>query len=744
MYDYSHIDYRVQYIAEKTIKYMKRTLGKDYITSEIFKAYEFAKKAHEGQMRLSGEPYILHPVEAAVILLDIKPDLATLQACFLHDVIEDTPITYDDILHEFGIEVATICAGMEKLGKVKYSGEQRAIESLRKMFVAMADDLRVIFVKLADRLHNMQTLHHHPKPEKRERIATETLNIYSPIADRLGLYDLKHSLDEECFKILYPDQYLNITNQLKEYEGSKAYFKKNAKREIDTILKDTGVKYKIDFRVKAIYSIFLKMQRKGYTDIHDIYDIYGIRIIVSEIAACYKVLGVIHNTWTPIPKQIKDYIALPKPNGYQSLHTTVIGLLKKHRKLPAEIQIKTKKMKKYSELGMAAHFEYKEKGSKIATDIDWVKELKDLTDSMGSSDFIQSLKIDVFKDRIFLITPTGDTINLPKGSTPIDFAYHIHTDIGNHAVLAKVNGSVFPLDKELSNGDIVEIVVDKNKTPNPFWISFVKTLKAKNHIKAYLKKENKEENIERGRDLVNKHLERIGLNPLGKDMSFLKQMDGRIHGTEERLNLLEQVGNFSITASTLIRRSLRAQKSKPDIRALVKHPSEFPDENDTEIYEVGDDAQLPSIIIGGEKDLPFRIASCCIDHLEKKIVAHINNKGVISIHNRDCETLKDVNSDRLLSAYYEGENEGVIHFDITMILKNSVGILRQITEILYLMNINIIHLETKKQKNGSMKLQMGLELGDYDYLIIDRCIDRLKAKLKVSLQSVTVDRVDGD
>jgi len=743
MYDYSAIDRQVDVIITQVLKYMKR-LDTEYIYAEIRKAYEFSKSAHEWQMRLSWEAYLSHPVAATKILIDIKPDIATIQACLLHDVIEDTPVTYEDIEKEFWTEVATLCAGMEKLWKVKYVGEDRTVWSLRKMFVAMAEDLRVIFIKIADRLHNMETLKHHPKPEKRERIALETLNIYSPIADRLGLYGLKHALDEECFKILHPKEYDTIIAQLEDFSESRIAFKKNAKREIDALLKESWIKYKIDFRVKAVYSIFLKMQRKNYDHIRDIYDIYGIRIIVKDVAECYRVLGMVHNKWTPIPKQIKDYIALPKPNGYQSLHTTVIWLIKQYRKLPAEIQIKTKKMKKYSELGMAAHFEYKEKGSKIATDIDWVRELKELTDNVGNSDFISSLKIDVFKDRIFVITPTGDTRNLPRGSTPIDFAYHIHTDLWNHTVLAKVNGSVYPLDKELWNGDIVEIVTDKNKTPNPFWISFVKTLKAKNHIKSYLKKENKDENIERGKEILNRYLERAGMSALDKDMTILRHLDDRIYSLDDRMNLLEQVGNFSVTANSVIRKVLRSSNLKPDIREIAKHPSEFPEDDYVQDHsEAIEKKEIPNIIIWWEKDLPFRIARCCEANLDKKIVAHINNKWVISIHNRWCHTLDDANIDRLLSAYYEWDDEWAIHVDITLMVKNKVGILRQITEILYLMNINIIDISTKKTKQWTTIVKMWLELWDYDYLIIDRCVDRLKSKLNAWLQEIQVDRVYG-
>ncbi|MFK7780231.1 MAG: RelA/SpoT family protein, partial [Candidatus Gracilibacteria bacterium] len=480
---YLKIDQKVDKIVKKVSKYMVN-LNIEYIRKEIFKAYEYTKEAHEGQVRLSGDPYLIHPVKSVEILLSLKPDLYTIQACFLHDVIEDTPKTKDDIKEGFGEEVAFLCEGMEKLSKVRYRGEERNIGSLRKMFIAMAEDLRVIFIKLADRLHNMETLHHHPNIEKRERIALETINIYAPIADRLGLYHLKNSLDKECFKILEYQKYKKLRKELRELEPIIKAFTNNAKKQIIDLFEGKLSNYEIDFRVKSIYSIHKKIQKKGLSHAKELYDLFGIRIIVENEADCYRALGIVHGTWVPLPQRFKDYIALPKPNGYKSLHTNVMGLVISSRKQPTEIQIKTYEMKEYSDIGVAAHFEYKEKGSTISTEVNWVKELKELTSNIGDNDFVGSLKVDVFKDRIFVFTPKGDFINLPAGSTPIDFAYYVHTELGNHITLAKVNDSVYPLDKELHNGDVVDIVIDKNKKPNPFWISFVKTVKAKNRIKS--------------------------------------------------------------------------------------------------------------------------------------------------------------------------------------------------------------------------------------------------------------------
>ena len=395
MQDYSKIDIKVDCLIEEVCSYMKY-FDESYIKKEIYKAYLYARDAHEWQVRLSWDPYIIHPVEATKILLYLKPDLPTIKACILHDVVEDTQRTLKDIEKEFWKDVAFLCSWMEKLWKVRYMWEDRNIWSLRKMFIAMAEDLRVIFIKLSDRLHNMETLKFHPKKEKRERIALETLNIYAPIADRLWLFYYKNLLEEECFKILNFNSYRRLKKDLMMLWNSKIYFEENAKKEIEGILLNVVDNYEIDFRIKSIYSIYKKLKKKWLESTSDLYDLFWARIIVNDISDCYKVLWIIHNKWKPIPNKFKDYIALPKPNWYKSIHTTVVWLLPKQ---PIEIQIKTYEMKEYSDIWVAAHFEYKEKGSVISKDVDWVKELKELTESLENTDFMNSLKIDVFKNK---------------------------------------------------------------------------------------------------------------------------------------------------------------------------------------------------------------------------------------------------------------------------------------------------------------------------------------------------------
>ena len=720
---YSKIDKRVEVIVKKVSLYMPN-LNIKYIREEIFKAYEYARDAHEWQYRLSWEPYISHPVEATMILLELKPDIFTIQSCLLHDVIEDTPKTKEDIEKEFWKEVAFLCEWLSKLSKVRYKWEDRSIWSLRKMFVAMAEDLRVIFVKLSDRLHNMRTLKSHPKPEKRQRIALETLNIYAPIADRLGLFWFKNNLEEECFKILDPESYKELKRQFREIEPQRRTFMKNVESEIDKILKWKVENYEIDYRVKSIYSIHKKLLKKWLTHMKELFDVFWVRVMVETEADCYKVLWIIHNTWTPIPRRFKDYIALPKPNWYKSLHTSIIWLFQEDTKQPTEIQIKTYEMKEYADIWVAAHFEYKEKWSKIAKDIDWVKELKDMVDSIQDSDFVGSLKVDLFKDRIYVFTPQWDFINLPFGSTPIDFAYAVHSELWDHITVAKVNWIVYPLDKELNNWDVVEVITDKNRKPNPFWISFVKTVKAKNKIKSFLRKEDKEIHRERWKEILSKYLEKFWFDKLDKDLSILKNIDWKTLWIEERWSLLEQVWDFSYPASTLLR---KIQKSKdPNFDKKEKRLTwgwEIHKENEKVSH------WKQTLIIWWEVWLDYKICSCCKRKLWKDIVAHINNKWVITIHKRNCKILNEVNKDRLLTAYIDGEKEESIIYEISFIIKNETWVLNELTSIIYSMKIDVDSINTEKIWNSQRKLIFWLKIFDYEYMIIDRLLDRIRMKL---------------
>ncbi len=735
-YDYSKIDRRVNQIIKKTSKYLT-IFDEAFIREEILKAYHYARDAHEGVFRLSWDPYIVHPVDATRILLTLQPDIFTIQACLLHDVAEDTDRTLEEIEDVFGKEVAFLCAWMEKLSKVRYTWEDRSIGSLRKMFIAMAEDLRVVFIKLSDRVHNMRTLKFHPKKHKRERIALETLNIYAPIADRLWLFWLKNNLEEECFKILHPKSYKSLKKELKELKESSQLFMIHVESEIESLLsKEWITNYKIDYRIKSMYSIYKKIQKKGLDNTKSLYDIFGIRVIVGNVEECYRVLGLIHNKWSPLPNRFKDYIALPKMNGYKSLHTTVMWLLKKNQKQPAEIQIKTFEMMEYAEIWVAAHYEYKEKWSKIAKDINWVKDLKDLTENLENTDFMTSLKIDVFNDRIFVFTPNGDSINLPAGSTAIDFAYHIHSELWDHISVAKVNSKVYPLDKELHNWDLIEIITDKSRRPNPFWLSFVKTTKAKTHIKLFLKQEDKDLHRERGREVMNRYLEKWGIWILDKDLTLLSTIDSKDLTIEWRWQLLEQVGNFSITPSTLMKRILRSSKSGIwKVQAVKKKTSDF--------KKLDSPVKKKKIVVWWDKNLEYKLCYCCRRRIPNQIVGHINSKSKITIHNRTCKVLDNVNRDRLLTAYIEWEEGSIITAKIKLVFENEIGILNSITQVILEMQINIEGMEHKRKKDGSTQLILTVKVLDYDYLLVDRLIERIALKLWKSLLKKKVLEIRG-
>ncbi len=735
-HDYIKIDKKVAQIIKKTSKYLT-IFDENFIKEEVLRAYYYARDAHEGVFRLSGEPYIAHPVEATNILLSLQPDIFTIQACLMHDVAEDTDRTLEEIESEFWKEVAFLCAGMEKLSKVRYTWEDRSIGSLRKMFIAMAEDLRVVFIKLSDRVHNMRTLKFHPKKHKRERIALETLNIYAPIADRLWLFGLKNNLEEECFKILHPKSYKALKKELKELKESSKLFMIHVESEIENLLqKEWILKYKIDYRVKSMYSIYKKVQKKGLDDTKSLYDIFGIRVIVENVEDCYRVLGLIHNKWSPLPNRFKDYIALPKTNGYKSLHTTVMWLLKKNQKQPAEIQIKTFTMMEYAEIWIAAHFEYKEKGSKIAEDINWVNDLKDLTENLENTDFMTSLKIDVFNDRIFVFTPNWDSINLPAWSTAIDFAYYLHSDLWDHISVAKVNSKVYPLDKELHNWDLVEIIIDKTRKPNPFWLSFVKTSKAKTRIKYFLKQEDKDLHRERWREVMNRYLEKWWVGTLDKDLSLLSTIDSKNLTIEWRWQLLEQVGNFSITPSILMKRILRSSKSNiTKVEKVKKKTSDY--------KKLDSQTEKKKIIVWWDKSLKYKLCYCCRRKIPNQIVGHINSKSHITIHNRKCRVLDNVNRDRLLTAYIEWEEWSVIFAKIQLDFENEIGILNSITQVILEMKINIETMEHKRKRDWSTQLVLQIKVLDYDYLLVDRLLERIALKLWESLINKQVLEIKG-
>lgn len=688
---------------------------------EIRRAYAYARDAHEGQNRKSGDPYIIHPVEAAKMLLILKPDIVTIQSCFLHDVPEDTEKTVEDIEAEFGHDVAHITSGMEKLSKLKYRGEDRTVGSLRKMFIAMSEDMRVILVKLADRLHNMTTLDYHPDPEKRRRIALETINVYAPIADRLGIFDFKEALETECFRILYPEDYARITGELAELKIEQETFVVKAKDSIRELLpKDVPV-LDISFRVKSPFSIYKKMQRKGYESVRDIYDLFALRIITDSVPHCYEILGIIHSSWSPVPKRFKDYIALPKENGYQSLHTTVVGMFQEFRKQPTEIQIRTMDMHRQAEIGVAAHFEYSESGSsRIAKDVYWVTELKEILEKSADGELMDEMKITLFDDRIFVFTPKGAVVNLPRGSSPVDFAYSIHSDLGNHLVIAKANGKVVPLDYDLKNGDRVEIVTDKSRKPSVTWLSFVKTTRAKDVIKSYINREQREEILEKGRSILNSYLQKNFGKMLDKEMSILKVIDGRELDGKGKEDLLVQVGNLSRRPSSVIR-AIREAHGIPHEKAVRAETS-----SSRSKAEKKSDNDAPELIIGGEKGIPHKIANCCQPKPGDRVVGYSSRFG-ITIHRVDCGSLKKGTFDRFIPASWNGNESSELKLKVELVFDNKIGVLRKLTDIFFLMRINILEISQKSETGGRRaRMVFDLMTEEEDYYMYERLVERIR------------------
>jgi GTP pyrophosphokinase len=453
----------------------------------IRKAYLFAEKAHQGQKRANGDPYFVHAFETAKIIAKTGMDAKTIAAGLLHDVLEDTPIKEAELEREFGKDIVFMVKGVTKLSALKYHGQERHVESLRKFFIAMANDLRVVVIKFADRLHNLRTLQF-VREDKRRRIALESIEVYAPLADRLGMGKLKGDLEDAAFPFAYPKEYYQIEQILKEKKGLYEKYLDEVKEKLEEELKKNKIKYiEMDYRIKHKYSLYRKLIRYNM-DLDKIYDIVALRIVVSTIEECYRVLGIVHSLWRPLPNRIKDYIALPKTNGYRSIHTTIFtgsgGI--------AEIQIRTKEMHAEAEYGIAAHFaykEHKEKDGKDKSKFEWIEELKNFKNvSKDPQKFIEHLKTDFFNDRIFIFTPKGDVVDLPKDSCPIDFAYSIHSDLGNHVAQAKVNFKIAPLNIKLKNGDIVEILAKKDSNPSSKWLSYVKTSMAKKHIRIYVEK----------------------------------------------------------------------------------------------------------------------------------------------------------------------------------------------------------------------------------------------------------------
>jgi GTP diphosphokinase / guanosine-3',5'-bis(diphosphate) 3'-diphosphatase len=663
----------------------------------LIKAYEIAKEAHKGILRESGEPYIQHPLEAAKILLTLRPDEDSLVACLLHDVIEDTNIPLDEMRKNFGESIVPLLKGMEKLGTVYYRGHERQVENLRKMFLAMADDIRVILIKLADRLHNMRTLEYIPE-EKQKRIAQETLTIYSPIAARLGIYRIKNELDDLSFRYLYPEDYKRLQEDMKQYTGMQQSTIKKSKAILEKALKKAGIKHELEGRVKNLYSIYKKLKRKDRNYISELYDIFALRIIVEDEAACYQVLGLMHKNWTPLARRFKDYIGNPKPNGYQSLHTTLVGLCPEFHNQPIEVQIRSKEMNLVAKFGVAAHWQYKEEGGySIAIPEDklkWIQNLVNVHESLkNNTEFIESLNMDIFHDRIFALTPKGDVFDLPQDATPVDFAYSIHTDLGHRCKGAKVNGQIVPLDYKLKNGQMVEILLNNTAQPNRYWLSFVVTSHAKNKIKQWFNAQDRDNLIRIGKELINKHLKRFNQLPLDPDLSILKNYSGKKMSTREREELVEKIGNGSIDVMSVIKTIVPMEKvmKKSSKSTIAKN-----------VLTKGIKLEDAEILITGEKGYKTQIATCCMPKPNDEIVGYITRGRGVTIHKKECKVLHGNNPERLIKAAWGMQKSTEYEVKLKIKHQSRIGMLRDIAEVFATAELPVLDIQNIRSEDSDI------------------------------------------
>lgn len=692
---------------------------------DVKKAFHLAEEAHKDQRRASGEPYIIHPLAVAQILADMKIDTTTITASLLHDVVEDTSYTLDDLKKMFGKEVAFLVDGVTKLSRLNYrTKEDQQLNSMRKMFLAMAKDVRVVVIKLADRLHNMRTLRY-MRSDKQKRIAQETLEIFAPLAHRLGIFNIKWELEDLSFRYLEPDKYYDLVDQMKQKRHVREEIVNEAIDVLKKALDDAHIKCEINGRPKHFYSIYKKM-KKDNRDLSQVYDLFAVRVIVDTVKDCYGVLGIVHSLWKPLPYRFKDYIAMPKPNNYQSLHTTVIGT----RGQPVEIQIRTWEMHHIAEYGIAAHWRYKE-GNQTATKnefdekMGWLRNLLEWQDTSNPKEFVNALKLDAFSDEVFVFSPRGDVIDLPQGAIPIDFAYRIHTDVGHRCVGAKINGKIVPLDYQLKNGDIVEIITSKVGKPSLDWLNIVGSSESRSKIRNWFKKENREDNILKGMEALERECKRLGhdwkaLNTSGRLARVAKQMNA---GTEDDLAAAVGYGGFAVNTVLiklleLHKKDVQKQEEKGSLAAIEKLKPKKP------IKSNGS-----GILVKGEPGLLVRLAKCCSPVPGDPIIGFITRGRGVSVHRADCPNISHNQNDidRLIDVEWDyGGNE---NFEVNMeiVAYDRTGIMAEIMATLAEMKISVLSVNAKVNDTKNVTIHMGISIKDLaQFEFITTKIRRLK------------------
>ena len=670
----------------------------------IQKAYVFAATAHAGQTRLSGEPYLSHPLAVADTLAEMGFDEPTVAAGLLHDTVEDTKATIEEIDENFGEEVADIVDGVTKISMIPFENKEEAqAENIRKMILAMSHDMRVLMVKLADRQHNMSTLDFQ-KAHKQKRIAQETMDIYAPLANRLGLYMLKRNLEDLSFKYLRPDVFNQIDHWLDKHQVVEKHIIDKVVGLILDLLASNHIQGQVYGRIKHKYSIYKKMQSQSLT-LDEMHDIMAFRVLVKDIKDCYAVLGLVHSQWRPVHGRFKDYISMPKANGYQSLHTTVIGPEGER----IEIQIRTEDMHRQAEHGVAAHWLYKEKGRVNSKDLEqfsWLREIFERQgDETDSREFMHALKMDLFKDEVYVYTPAGDVKELPEGATPLDFAFLIHTKVGQHCAGAKVNGRLMPLSTELKNGDIGEIVTDPARNPNRDWLKLVKTAKARSRIQRYLRTEERAHAVALGRDMLEKEGRKVSLN-VGKALK-----EGHLALVAQEMNfesvddLIAAVGYAHLTPRKILNRLYAVLHPNEAAPAAPAAPS---------VKESKEEAvrKTEGVGISGVDGVLMRFAKCCNPVPGDPIIGYISRGMGVSVHRADCPNVANMEPERLISVHWDGAEEKPYEAGIFIIARNVQGVLAEVAQVLAKNNVNITGLNMDNMVDGRAKLRFTVEVRD--------------------------------
>lgn len=706
----------IEQLIERAAEYLKPS-----DLQRIREAYDFAEQAHHGQVRKSGEPYILHPLAVAEILVNMQMDVTSIVAALLHDVVEDTTVSLETVEKHFGKTCAMLVDGLTKLEKIKFkSKEEQQNENYRKMFVAMAQDIRVILIKLADRLHNMRTLKFQSE-EAQRRIAYETLEIFSPIAHRLGISAIKWEMEDIALRYLNPQQYYRIANLMQKKRAEREKYINEIIENIRSKLSEMGIEGDISGRPKHIYSIYKKMTTRN-KQFNEIYDLLAIRVIVDNIKDCYATLGIIHTLWKPMPGRFKDYIAMPKPNMYQSLHTTVVGPSGE----PLEVQIRTWEMHRTSEYGIAAHWAYKEgtvvPSGSFGERMNFFREILELQqETRDASEFMESLKMDFFSDLVFVFTPKGEVIELPAGSVPLDFAYRIHTEIGNRTVGAKVNGRIVPLDYKLSTGDIVEILTSKHSYgPSQDWIKIAQSSHARSKIKQWFKKERREENVQKGREAVERELKRLALDPpsVMSDENLLEV--ARKFNFNDVEDMMSAVGFGGITAAQICTRlteKLRKENEEAQAHAL---------ELTSEVKEVK--APIPSekkgrpthgVRVKGVDNLLVRFARCCNPVPGDEIVGYVTRGRGVSIHRENCTNIPTGEPDdqnRMIEVEWETAVEANYHVEIEITGHDRRAFLNEVLQAVSESKTVISAVSGRSDKNKMAIVHMTILIKNIDHL----------------------------